>query len=404
MDLSAIKAIVIPEWEVKKIVRNGATIWEKMIEVGYFPIVTDDTSKFPLYLKGYSIITLNGGLTYNNRNVNRLWTSTWAGHDQLVDLPDTTLLFSNLYPYNNKALASVDNKTFSINRVSGKLNGNLILCDADVTENDTTANMSARWNAYLALHPMKLLIAGASDESLWFAVTDGTNYGYFNPTTNKFMSVYGMTGNVIKRVDYVSFDGSQYVDTGVALTGGDTVTVDFVNKKSGDNIFGSWRSSNTNVYTLYASTTSSYVRYNSSLYRNTPIPLNTRLTFKMTPTGDYVGNTRYHTWTQADFNTNTPCLVGWLNGSSSPHMQGDVYDFAIKDKSHLIPVKVGNNYYLFDCKKWKLPTHNGTLSGGQEVSENIPFPEEIPEETELLLMGGNPFYPSEEPINGGEEE
>lgn len=207
-----------------------------------------------------------------------------------------------------------------------------------------------------------------------YGATDGTSYGYYNPTTEAFTAEAGMTGDLMQRCQFVSFDQTQYIDTGIDLTGSDTVTIDMMATKSGINVFGSWHSNNANVYTLYASSSSSYVRYNSSLYRNTPIALNTRLTFKMTPTGDYVGSTRYHTWAQGSFDTETPCLVGWLNGSGSPKFAGNVYDFAINGKCHLIPVKAGTKYYLFDILQWSLPTHTGNLSGGAVVDDPIPFP------------------------------
>lgn len=235
-----------------------------------------------------------------------------------------------------------------------------------------------------------------NDTVLEFAVTDGTKCGYYSPSTEQFTVESGMTGAVIERVEYVSFNGSQYVTTGYQLTGADTVEIDFSYSKSGDNIFGSWKSSNTDVFTLYASTNRSYVRYGSSLYRETSIPLNTRTTYRMTPTGDYLDAVKCNTWNQLDFNTGKFCIVGWLDGSSSPKLEGDVYEFTIENHVHLIPVKIGTSYYLFDAMRWEIPAHNGTLGGGEVIEDDIPFPEEIPVDAPpMLMMGGNPFYPQE---------
>lgn len=234
-----------------------------------------------------------------------------------------------------------------------------------------------------------------NDTVLEFAVTDGTRFGYYAPSTGHFTVESNMTGTVIQRVEYASFSGSQYVITGYQLTGADTVEIDFSYSKSGDNVFGSWRSSNANVFTLYASTSRSYVRYGSSLYRDTSIPINMRTTYRMTPTGDYLDGVRCNTWSQLDFNTEKFCIVGWLDGSSSPKLEGDVYEFTIENHVHLLPVKIGTSYYLFDAMRWEIPAHTGTLSGGEVIEEDIPFPEEIPVDTVLLTMGGNPFYPPE---------
>lgn len=240
---------------------------------------------------------------------------------------------------------------------------------------------------------------------LEFAVTDGANFGYYAPSIQTFTKENGLTGTVIERVEYVEFDGQDcYVNTGVNLTGADTVTMDFLYNKSGSNIFGSWRSSNTNVYTLYASASKSYIRYGSGLYRGASIPINTRLTYQMTPTGNYVDGVAADTWAQADFDSATPCLVGWLNGSGSPHMGGNVYDFSIDNKSHLIPVKIGTTYYLFDCLRWRLPNHAGKFGGGLVTDEPIEFPTLIPEESPPMLMMGRPPIPQPEPEPGPETD
>ena len=244
-----------------------------------------------------------------------------------------------------------------------------------------------------------------NDSVLEFAVTDGTNYGYYAPSTQHFTIESEMIGTKIERVEYIEFDGQNcFVNSGVNLTGADSITIDFLYNKSGSNIFGSWRSSNTDVYTLYASTSKSYTRYGSSLYRNAAVPIDTHLIYRMTPTGNYVDGVQADTWTQLDFNSATPCLVGWLNGSSSPHMGGNVYDFLIDNKCHLVPVKIGDTYYLFDCLQWQIPTHNGTFGGGAIIDEPIEFPTSIYEEPALLTMGGNPFYPIDpNPENIGPE-
>lgn len=242
----------------------------------------------------------------------------------------------------------------------------------------------------LDAYPMLL-----NDGDPQFAVlaSDDT-YGYYCPATQSFARESGMTGTVIERCDYVTFDGSDYVTTGYQLTGEDTVELDFSYSKSGCNVFGSWRSSNVDVFTLYASTNRSYVRYGSSLYRETSVPLNSRVTYIMTPTGDYLDSTKCNTWAQTDFNTGKFCIVGWLDGSSSPKFEGNVYEFTIENHVHLVPVKIGTEYFLFDALRWEMPAHVGTLGGGAVISEPISFPEEIPDDAPaLLMMGGNPFYP-----------
>lgn len=238
-----------------------------------------------------------------------------------------------------------------------------------------------------------------TDDSLWFAVTDGTRFGYYCPESGQFVAVNGMTGDIIERVEYASFDGGQYVTTGYQLTGADTVEMIFSYSKSGCNVFGSWRSSNADVFTLYASTAKSYVRYGSSLYRNTAIPLDEQVTYRMTPTGDYLDSVLCNTWSQDDFNTGKNCIVGWLDGSSSPKLEGDVYEFKIENHVRLLPVKIGTEYYLFDVLRWEIPAHTGTLGGGTVISESIPFPDEIPNEPVMLMMSGSP-NPEPDPNEG----
>lgn len=215
-------------------------------------------------------------------------------------------------------------------------------------------------------------------DNLFFAVkTSNDAFGYYCPTAELFDAEVGMTGTVIERVEYATFDGSQYVTTGYQLTGADTVEMDFAYSKSGCNIFGSWRSSNVDVFTLYASTNRSYVRYGSSLYRETSIPLNTRTTYRMTPTGDYLDGVSCNTWTQLGFQTEKDCIVGWLDGSSSPKLEGSIYEFKIENHVRLLPVKIGTAYYLFDALNWSIPAHTGTLDGGTITGETIPWPTSI---------------------------
>lgn len=234
-----------------------------------------------------------------------------------------------------------------------------------------------------AAYPMYKIVSGYP----FFAVKSSDNvFGYYSPIMKLFDVETSMTGAVIERCEYASFSGSQYVTTGYQLTGGDTVEMDFSYTKSGCNIFGSWRSSNVDVFTLYASTNRSYVRYGSSLYRDTSIPLNTRVVYRMTPTGDYLDGVRCNTWSQLDYDTGKNCIVGWLDGSSSPKLEGDVYEFRIENHVYLVPVKVGTEYYLFDELRWEMPAHTGTLGGGSVISEEIPFPEVIPNDTPVMLQ------------------
>lgn len=348
----------------------------------YLPILPDDTTTYPMYLKGWAKYTVT--------QVSTVGTNAVAYYDTDIDGKNPSTCYCSDYEgiVNTTSLANTPNKSAKYGFTTASMRDRCYLKDTDA---GTTVE---EWNAYLATHPIDVLFElETSDDSLWFAVTDGTSYGYYCPASGEFVAVYGMTGTVIERVEYASFDGSQYVTTGYQLTGADTVEIDFSYSKSGDNIFGSWRASNADVFTLYASTNRSYVRYGSSLYRETSIPLNARSTYRMTPTGDYLDGVKCNTWSQLDFNSGKFCIVGWLDGSSSPKLEGDVYEFTIENRVHLIPVKIGTSYYLFDAMRWEIPAHTGTLSGGDVIEEDIPFPEEIPVAPVLLTMGGNPFYP-----------
>lgn len=362
-----------------KVFWGNNLVWKANSELTFVPILPTNTTTFPLYLKGFKrwkftqIMQSTTGIVaqdceqdvYGNHNfceIAPVYDVVYA------DLPDPGVRFGTQNYFNRIYL-----------------------------KDTTKATTWSQWNTYLQTHDVWCLLEDNTDNSLWFAVKASDNtYGYYCPATEEYFKPYGMTGTEIERVEYVEFDGQDcYVNTGVNLTGADSVTIDFLYNKSGANIFGSWRSSNTDVYTLYASTSKSYTRYESSLYRNAAVPINTRLTYRMTPTGNYINDVGADTWTQSDFDSATPCLVGWLNGSSSPHMGGNVYDFSINTKCHLIPVRIGTAYYLFDCLQWSLPAHNGTFNGGEVTEATIPFPIEIPEKILLLTIGNNSSEPEE---------
>ena len=360
--------------------------------VVYTPVLPDDTAKYPMYLKGWAKYTVT--------QVSTVGTNTVAYYETGIDGKNPSTCYCSDYDgiVNTTSLANTPNKSAKYGFTTASMRDRCYLKDTDV---GTTVE---EWNAYLATHPIDVLFElETSDDSVWFAVTDGTNYGYYCPASGKFVAVYGMTGTVIQRVEFASFTGSQYVTTGYQLTGADTVEMDFSYSKSGCNIFGSWRSSNADVFTLYASTNRSYVRYGSSLYRETSIPLNERVAYSMTPTGDYLDGVKCNSWSQLDFATGKFAIVGWLDGSSSPKLEGDVYEFGIENHVHLVPVKVGTEYYLFDELRWEMPAHTGTLDGGAVITDTIPFPDEIPNDAPVLLMMGAP-NPNPEPEPDPEPE
>lgn len=351
-----------------KVFWGNNLVWQTSSGVTYAPILPGDTSTYPMYLKGWAKYTANRATnTANSGTVATIDTGVCGAY------PSTCFASTCRGCENTKSLSSQPDKTAKYGFTTESYRNRIYIKNSEISPTFVA------WNAYLASNPIDILFElEESDNSLWFAVTDETNYGYYCPATQVFCKVYGMTGTKIERVEYVEFDGQDcYVDSGIALTGSDSVTIDFLYNKSGSNIFGSWRSSNADVYTLYASTSKSYTRYGSSLYRKAAIPIDTRLTYRMTPTGNYVDGVEADTWTQLDFDSATPCLVGWLNGSGSPHLGGNVYDFLIDNKCHLVPVKIGTEYYLFDCLQWKLPTHNGTFGGGSVIDEPIEFPTSI---------------------------
>lgn len=189
--------------------------------------------------------------------------------------------------------------------------------------------------------------------------------GYYDVSGGTLSVEAGMTGDIIYSCDYIEGDGSAYITTDKHLTGADTVTLDFMTSKSGCNVFGCFTSSSADDnFCLYASSNSSYVRYDGSVYRNLGVSLNTRHTYIHSATGASIDGVEKHTWAQQSFTCGSSMYIFMLPNSTSAKLEGRVYSLVIAGKANYVPVKAGSAYYLLETDGWELPTHVGTFTGG----------------------------------------
>ena len=225
----------------------------------------------------------------------------------------------------------------------------------------------------VTLYPM--LVNDA--DGLRFAVRVDDSFGYYCPKKNRFTSEYGMTGTDIRRCEYIESDGSQYITTDYRLCGDDTLKLRIYPTETGKNTIGCFSSGGSANYSFYLSTSSSYVRYNGSLYRNTGVSLNNWHDFEMGPTGTKLDGTAKDTWTEKTFTADSPMYICNLPNSSSAKYVGRIASVEVTGKHMYLPVKTGNTYRLMDILTWLLPAYVGSFNGGAVIDEDIPWPDLI---------------------------
>lgn len=224
-------------------------------------------------------------------------------------------------------------------------------------------------------YPMYLI---GSDDSLQFAVTDETHYGYYCPSTGVFSEASGMTGTIIERVEYVEGDNDAYCTTDYHLRGDDTLKIKFQVGSNASNIGGCFVSSSaSDNFCLYAGVGAKwYMRYDGGNNRDY-IPSTSWQELEVSPTGAKVNGDIVATWTQQSFVSTNPMYIGYLYNSTSPKIRGKLAYFEVAGKHKFLPVKVGSVYRMFDILSWAMATQVNAWSGGAVISEEIPFPESI---------------------------
>lgn len=337
------------------------------------PILPDDTTTYPMVLKGWQKYTITSIDTIGSNDVAYVDTNVNGKN------PSTCFCSDYVGIVNTISLANTPDKSAKYGFTTASMRDRVYLKDSDV---GTTA---AEWNNYLASHPIDVLFElETSDNSLWFAIRrNETEFGYYNPLTEEFVLAYGMSGEVIKRVEYVESNGSQYITTDIHLTGEDSIEARIYPGATGRNTFGCYVSSSSDDnLCLYVSSSSSgsYSRYNGQVKRSLIVTLNAWNEIKLDKTGSYLNGIKKDTFTAATFTSSAPMYVMHLPNSSSSKFTGRMEYVRVPGKLNLIPVKVGTSYMFFDQQGWRFHPHNGTLDGGSVISEKIAFPEIIYQE------------------------
>lgn len=127
------------------------------------------------------------------------------------------------------------------------------------------------------------------------------------------------------RLEYVDFDGTFWYDTGEKLIGSDVITLSLSGtSKNGQNVFGAFKG-DAFSFSLYMyggnSTTNSYFRYGTTLYRPRFGSDGRTITLGPPATTGFEGNV---TVPYAEFTTDSVAYIGWLPNSTSPKYTGRI--------------------------------------------------------------------------------
>lgn len=373
---------------IEKAYLGSNLVWKKR-DVIYTPILPDDTATYPMYLKDYGtkvydssaggadsiIASTHDGYT-TIRNVSGIFDTPWSALVMPWFCTHFTCSCSN--NVTDVADGMVLAYAMTLLRLFTTVNNSTV----GIFESDSNNTKITKFKAWLDAEktngtPVTVLYP-ASDGGLWFAVTDGTSCGYYNPSTKKFVSVYGMTGVVIQRVEYVEGNNDAYCKTSYHLRGDDTLKIKFQVESNASNIGGCFVSSSAlDNFCLYAGVGAKwYMRYDGGNGRNY-IPTSDWQQLEASPTGAKVNGNQVETWAQASFTSSSPMYIGYLYKSTSPKIRGKIAHFEVVGKHTYLPVKIGDVYRIMDVLSWELCEQVDAWSGGPVISEPIPFPSAI---------------------------
>ena len=147
-----------------------------------------------------------------------------------------------------------------------------------------------------------------------------------------------------KKVEYIEGNNSGYIPTDIYLESTDTVKMTFRTLATGTTtccIFGSYKSGETNNFSLYSSGVNYYAywRYAESLYQNHKFSLDTLFKIEYNWHTIKVNEDTYTTtFSEGSFTTDRPIYVGHINVSASPKIKGKIYSFEVVGKHKLVPV------------------------------------------------------------------
>lgn len=140
-------------------------------------------------------------------------------------------------------------------------------------------------------------------------------------------------------LEYVTDNADAYIATDWHLMYDSFVFADVEFGSSACNVFGCFTSSGaSDNFTLYRSAegSTSYVRYNGSLYRNTIISAE-RHYLEMAQWGFGLDYEETETFDSAEFECSAPFYIGWLANSSSPKFSGKIYSISVTGAFRDVP-------------------------------------------------------------------
>ena len=144
-----------------------------------------------------------------------------------------------------------------------------------------------------------------------------------------------------RRLTGIEFDGNVFYDTGMRLTGADTLQFSFLASVA-CNVLGCYTSASAQTnYSLYVATasTGNYLRYNGGSY-NSRVDTNTWYDVTITPTGSS-GMKTDSSWSAKTFTTDSDLLIGTTSyGATSAKLTGGLRGtILIQGRELIIPVE-----------------------------------------------------------------
>lgn len=169
------------------------------------------------------------------------------------------------------------------------------------------------------------------------------------------------------KLDYVTANGNQHVETNITVTSADNVQCKVSFTGSSGNVFGSYISTSaTNNYSFYGGSASAdgYIRYGNQIVRSFRPTANTVYEINMGASGFTANGNSYATFNSATFTCGTGFWLCMLPNSSAASFKGKFYGLKITNSNGVVadfvPAqrdsdnkkgiydRVGHTFYLSD--------------------------------------------------------
>lgn len=327
--------------------------------VKYLPAVPDDTTVYPMVLRGYGTLVVDGSETYTSPTISegKLFRNT--NTSGISDVSKFSYCSRTYLPTTQSARA---NHTQYFTTTSGY---------CDFIDNDYST--VALFKAALSADPVTILYAKATpDDSVWKFVKDvGGDFGYYNEATDAFVKAFGATGTVIQRISYAETDGSAYIDTGVFGNENTKITLDF--QKTGSNtaiqIVGSITTSTAAITCNLGTGTGPISRFGSKSKSIVMFSDFNRHSLIIANDGFVADGNNLWVPDSDDFSTSDTLFLLSAHSSSAIFI-GKLYSARFEDAVPVrdyIPVRIGTTVELLDLVSWSFATRVGTLTAGADI-------------------------------------